>query len=52
MNYYIIIPLGIAAIVLIIFLIRRNFKDEKEYEKFSNNDYSKEHDEDYQENCN
>ena len=50
MNYYIIIPLGIAAIVLIIFLIRRNFKDEKEYEEFLNNDYPKGKDEDYQEN--
>ena len=48
MNYYIIIPLGIAAILLIIFLIRINFKDEKQYEKFANNDYSKKPEDDYQ----
>ena len=48
MNYYIIIPLGIAAIVLIIFLIRRNFKDEKEYEEFANNVYPKKSEDDYQ----
>ena len=48
MNYYIIIPLGIAAIVLIIFLIRRNFKDEKQYEEFANNDYPKKPEDDYQ----
>ena len=48
MNYYIIIPLVTAAIVLIIFLIRKNQKDEKEYEEFSNNDYPKNPDEKYE----
>ena len=48
MNYYIIIPLGVAAILLIVFLINRNFKDEKQYEEFANNDYSKKPEDDYQ----
>lgn len=48
MNYYIIIPLVTAAIVLIIFLIRKNQKDEKEYEEFSNNDYPKNSEDEYE----
>ena len=50
MNYYIIIPLGISAILLIIFLIRRNFKNEKEYEEFANNEYLKKPEDEYQGN--
>jgi hypothetical protein len=41
MNWYIIIPIGFAAIALIVFLIGRNQKDEEDYEEFSNNNYQK-----------
>ncbi len=39
MNYYSIIPLIIAAIALIIFLVKKNYQDEKEYESDSNEEY-------------
>ena len=45
MNWYILIPFGIAAIALIIFLIVRNQKDEKEFEQHLNDDYRKTKDE-------
>ena len=45
MNWYILIPFGIAAIVLIIFLVRRNQKDEKDFEKQLKDDYPKPDDE-------
>jgi hypothetical protein len=38
MNWYIIIPFGIAVIAGIIFLIKRNNKDEKQLEKQLNNE--------------
>jgi hypothetical protein len=41
MNWYIIIPIGIAAIGLIIFLIRRNIKDEEKLEEKLKQDYHK-----------
>lgn len=41
MNYYIIIPVIITVIALIVFLIKRNQKDKKEYEKFLNNNFPK-----------
>lgn len=41
MNWYILIPFGIVAIALILFLIRRNQKDEKEFEQKVNEDYHK-----------
>jgi len=41
MNYCIIIPVIIAVIALIVFLIKRNQKDKKEYEKFLNNNFTK-----------
>lgn len=50
MNWYIIIPFGIAVIALILFLIKRNHKDEKEYETFLNNDFQKKNQEDEIEN--
>ena len=50
MNWYIIIPFGIAIIALILFLIKRNQKDEKEYETFLNNDFQKKMHEDEIEN--
>ncbi len=45
MNWPIIIIAGIAAVALIIFLVVRNQKDEKEFEKQLNNDYHKTKDE-------
>ena len=41
MNYYIIIPVIIAVIALIIFLIKKNQKDKNKYEKYLNNNFSK-----------
>ena len=49
MNWFILIPLGIAIIALIVFLIKRNQKDEKQYEEFSNNDYPKKPEEEFEE---
>ncbi len=45
MNWLILIPFGVGAIALIIFMVRRNQKDEKEFEGQSNNDYHKTKDE-------
>lgn len=39
MNWTIIIIVGIAALGLIVFLIIRNAKDEKDFEKQANQDY-------------
>ncbi|MDZ4795698.1 MAG: hypothetical protein SGI83_15575 [Bacteroidota bacterium] len=41
MNWLVLIPVGIAAIALIVFLIVRNQKDEKAFENKLNNDYRK-----------
>ena len=41
MNWLVLIPVGIAAIALIIFLVVRNQKDEKAFENQLNNDYPK-----------
>lgn len=41
MNWLFLILFGIAAIVLIVFLIKRNNKDEKVFEDQMNNDYHK-----------
>ncbi len=41
MNWLIIIIVGILAIALIVFLVRRNQKDEKQFEKQLDNDYPK-----------
>ncbi|MDQ0477858.1 MULTISPECIES: hypothetical protein [Chryseobacterium] len=41
MNWLILIIFGIFAIALIVFLIIRNQKDEKEFEKELDNDYPK-----------
>ncbi len=41
MNWTVIIVVGIAAIILIIFLVWRNQKDEKDFEQQVNNDYPK-----------
>ncbi|MDZ4809642.1 MAG: hypothetical protein SGI96_15435 [Bacteroidota bacterium] len=45
MNWLVLIPVGIAAIALIVFLIVRNQKDEKAFENQLNNDYRKAKDE-------
>jgi FtsZ-interacting cell division protein ZipA len=45
MNWTVIIIVGIALVGLIVFLVRRNVKDEKEFEKQQNNDYRKTKDE-------
>ncbi len=41
MNWLIIIIVGILAISLIVFLVIRNQKDEKKFEKELDNDYPK-----------
>lgn len=41
MNWYILIPFGIAMIALIVFLIKRNQKDETQLEDQIKNDYTK-----------
>ena len=46
MNWLIIIIVGILAIALIVFLVIRNQKDEKEFEKELDNDYPKPRSED------
>jgi len=45
MNWTVLIIFGIAALALIIFLVVRNQKDEKEFEEQVNNDYPKAKDE-------
>lgn len=41
MNWFIIIPVGIAVIALLYFVTRRNFKDEKKFEDQLNQNYPK-----------
>ena len=41
MNSLILIPVGIVLIALVTFLVMRNQKDEKEFEKEMNNDFHK-----------
>jgi large-conductance mechanosensitive channel len=41
MNWLIIIIVGILVIALIVFLVLRNQKDEKQFEKKLDNDYPK-----------
>lgn len=41
MNWTVLIIVGIALVALIVFLVMRNMKDEKEFEKQQNNDYRK-----------
>ncbi len=45
MNWSIIIPVGIAVIALIVYLVIRNQKDEKQFEQQIKNDYPKTKDE-------
>lgn len=41
MNWPVLIVVGIAAVGLIVFLVVRNNKDEKQFEKQLNNDFTK-----------
>lgn len=41
MNWTVIIIVGIILIALIVFLVKRNAKGEKEFEQQQNNDYHK-----------
>jgi hypothetical protein len=41
MNWNIIIPVGLGLIALVIFLIRRNMKDEEQLEEKLKQDYQK-----------
>ncbi|MBL7702529.1 MAG: LPXTG cell wall anchor domain-containing protein [Ferruginibacter sp.] len=45
MNWTVLIIFGIAAIALVIFLVVRNKKDEKDFEEQINKDYHKAKDE-------
>lgn len=45
MNWPVLIVTGIALVALVIFLIRRNMKDEEEFEQQLKNDYHKTKDE-------
>ena len=46
MNWLILIPFGIFVAILVIFLIRKNQKDEKDFEKTENYINQKEDDND------
>jgi len=41
MNWPVLIIVGILLIALIVFLVKRNFKDEKDFETQLKNDYHK-----------
>ncbi len=45
MNWFIVIPLAIAALILIVFLALRNQKDKNKFENQLNEDYHKSKDE-------
>jgi hypothetical protein len=45
MNWLVLVIFGIAAIALIVFLIRRNIKDKKQLEEKIKQDYPKTKDE-------
>ena len=45
MNWPFLVVFGLAAVALIVFLVRRNQKDEKKFEKQLNEDYHKSKDE-------
>jgi type II secretory pathway pseudopilin PulG len=45
MNWTVLIIFGVLALALVIFLVVRNQKDEKEFEEQANNDYHKTKDE-------
>ena len=41
MNWYILIPVSVAILALVIFIIVQNLKDEQEFEQELNEDYKK-----------
>jgi large-conductance mechanosensitive channel len=41
MNWFVLIPVGLGAVALIVFLVIRNIKDEKDFEDQLKNDYRK-----------
>ena len=41
MNWAVLIPVGIILVALVVFLVLRNIKDEKKFEKQLNEDYHK-----------
>ncbi len=41
MNWLIVIPVGAVLVALVVFLIKRNQKDEAIFENQLNNDYTK-----------
>ena len=45
MNWFILIPFAVAVIVLVVFLVKRNQKDETRLEDQIKNDYRKSKDE-------
>ena len=45
MNWFILIPFAAAVVILIVFLVRRNVKDERSVEDQLTNDYRKTKDE-------
>lgn len=45
MNWAVLIPLGIAALALIVFLVWRNLKDERQFEDQLKHNYPKSKDE-------
>ena len=45
MNWTVVIPVGIAALALIVFLVWRNLKDEKQFEDQLKQNYPKSKDE-------
>lgn len=45
MNRSVLIIFGVAALILLIFLVVRNQKDKKDFEEQANNDYHKTKDE-------
>jgi large-conductance mechanosensitive channel len=45
MNWNILIPVGVVLVALIVFMVLRNIKDEKKFEKQLNEDYHKSKDE-------
>ena len=45
MNWFVLIPFAVAVVMLILFLIKRNVKDEESVEEQLKNDYPKTKDE-------
>jgi hypothetical protein len=45
MNWFILIPFAVAVIVLVVYLVKRNLKDETKLEDQMKNDYRKSKDE-------